>query len=106
MASTGKPFDFHQSSQLLLNSRPNSETCARGELHEASGNSARIIESVIEWLTLEGTLRIIQSHPAATGRVPIHQIRLPRVPSNLALNTTRDGAPGLEPDPVPCQNRP
>ena len=38
------------------------------------------------------------NHPAPTpamGRAAPHQLRLPRAPSNLALSTSRDGAPQL-----------
>ena len=38
---------------------------------------------IIEWLRLEGTLKIIQFQPSAMGRAATHQIRLPRAPSNL-----------------------
>jgi len=31
--------------------------------------------------------------PCVVGRAATHQIRLPRAPSNLALDTSRDGAP-------------
>ena len=56
-------------------------------------------QSIIEWLGLEGTLRIIKFQPPTTppntGKaISLHisyQPRLPRAPSNLALNTTRDG---------------
>ena len=43
---------------------------------------------IIEWL--EGTLKTIQSQLPAMGRVVTHQLRLPRVPSNLAWSTSRD----------------
>ena len=31
--------------------------------------------------------------PNAMGRAASHQLRLPRAPSNLVFNTSRDGAP-------------
>jgi len=34
---------------------------------------------------LEGTLKIIEFQPPATGRDPFHQPRLLKAPSNLAL---------------------
>ena len=40
--------------------------------------------------------RDLTDHPAPTptmGRAAPHQLRLPRAPSNLALNASRDGAP-------------
>jgi len=40
---------------------------------------------------LEGTLKIIQFQPPAVGKVASHEVRLPRAPSNLALNTSKDG---------------
>ena len=46
---------------------------------------------IIEWLRLEGTLKIIQFQPSAMGRAATHQIRLPRAPFNLTLNVSRDG---------------
>ena len=45
----------------------------------------------IEWLRLEGTLKIIQLQPPAMGRTATHQCRLSRAPSNL--DVLRDGAP-------------
>jgi len=45
---------------------------------------------VIEWLGLEGTLRIIQSPSPAMGRAVPHQLRMPRAPPNLALSTSRN----------------
>ena len=39
-----------------------------------------------EWLRSEG---IIELQPPSRGLVAPHQIRLPRVPSNLALSTSR-----------------
>jgi len=50
---------------------------------------------IIKWLELEGTLRIIKFQPPAAGRAASHQLTLPRAPSNLALSTSRDGAPQL-----------
>jgi len=49
---------------------------------------------IIEWLRLEGTLKIIKlQSPFPWAGLPPHQIRLPRAPSSLALNSSRDGAP-------------
>jgi len=39
------------------------------------------------------TLRPSSSNPPATSRNKFLQLRLPRAPSNLALSTSRDGAP-------------
>ena len=47
---------------------------------------------IIEWLRLEGTLKIIQFQTFVTCRVAIHRIRVPRASSNLVSNTSRDGA--------------
>jgi len=44
---------------------------------------------------LEGTLKPTQRKPLAVGRAATHRIRLPRAASNLALSTSRDGAPQL-----------
>ena len=52
-----------------------------------------LFKSIIEWIGLEGTLKPIHPQCPAMGRVATHQLRLPRAPSNLALSTTRDGAP-------------
>ena len=48
---------------------------------------------VIEWLRLEGTLKIIKLQKLAVGRVAAHHLRPPRAPSSLALSASRDGAP-------------
>jgi len=48
--------------------------------------------SIIEWLGLEGTSKIIQFQPPAMGSIANHQIWLLRAPSNLALSASRDGA--------------
>ena len=48
---------------------------------------------IIEWLRLEKVLKTIWFQPLATGRVANHQVRLPRAPSKLVLNASRDGAP-------------
>ena len=45
---------------------------------------------ITERLRLEGTLKIIELQPPAMGRAATHQIRLPRAPSKLALNASRD----------------
>lgn len=42
----------------------------------------------IKWLKLEGTFKIIYLQPPAVGRIATHLIRLPRGPSNLALNAS------------------
>jgi len=47
----------------------------------------------LEVLVIEGTLKISQFCPPATGRVATHQLRQLRTSSNLALNASRDGAP-------------
>ena len=51
---------------------------------------------IIEWLRLEGTSRIMKLQPLTAGRATNLHIkyytRLPRAPSNLALNISRDGA--------------
>jgi len=41
---------------------------------------------------LEGTLKIIWSNPPASSRDIFHQPRVLTAPSNLALNTAREGA--------------
>lgn len=43
---------------------------------------------IIERHGLEGALKLILPQPPARDTVCIHQIRLPRVPSDLALNTS------------------
>jgi len=47
---------------------------------------------IIQWFGLEGTLQTISFQPPAMGRDPFHQTRVLRAPSNLALNTAREGA--------------
>jgi len=50
---------------------------------------------ITEWLGLEGTLRIIKLQPLCHGHGHLQVWdwpRSPRAPSNLALNTSRDGA--------------
>ena len=47
---------------------------------------------IIEWLRLEGTIKIIRFQPPAMGRDISHQPRVLRAPSNLALHTAREGA--------------
>ena len=44
---------------------------------------------IIEWFGLE----VIQFQPPTMGRAATHQTGLPRAPSNVALNSSRDGAP-------------
>lgn len=51
-----------------------------------------LCKRIREWLELEGTSKITWFQPLAMGRVPNHQIRLPRAPSNLSLNASRNGA--------------
>jgi len=46
----------------------------------------------MEWFGLEGTLQIIWFQPPAMGRDTFHQSRVLRAPSNLVLNTAREGA--------------
>ena len=48
-----------------------------------------------EWFGLEGPLKIIQTKPPAMGRNTLHQTRLLKAPSSLALNTAREGQPQL-----------
>ena len=50
---------------------------------------------IIEWLRLKGTLKIIELQPPCNGQVATHEIRLPRAPSSLALNTPGMGHPQL-----------
>jgi len=40
-----------------------------------------------------GDLKAHSAPTPAMGRAAPHQLRLPRAPSNLAMNTSRDGAP-------------
>jgi len=40
---------------------------------------------------LEGALKTIQFQLPAVGRAATHQLRLPRAPSKLALNASRNG---------------
>ena len=46
----------------------------------------------IEWFGLQGTSKVIQFQPPTMARDTFHQTRLLRAPSNLALNTSREGA--------------
>jgi len=46
----------------------------------------------MEWLGLEGTLQIIQFQTPPVGKDTFHQTRLLKAPSNLALDTGREGA--------------
>jgi len=56
---------------------------------------------------VEGTLRFTELQPPAVGRAAPHQLRLPRAPSsNLALSTSRDGAPQLLWAAVPAPHCP
>ena len=48
-------------------------------------------------LGCNGPQRALSSNPTAMGRAACHHIRLPRAPSNLALNASRDGAPTTSP---------
>ena len=43
----------------------------------------------------ETDLKTTQPQPQAMGRAVAHQLRLPRAPSDLALNASWDGAPQL-----------
>ena len=52
----------------------------------------RINRGIIECLSLEGILGIMQFQSSAMGRIATHQIRLPRAPSNIASNASRVGA--------------
>ena len=67
---------------------------------------ASLFLRIIEWLRLEGTLKITQFQPPAMGRAAPHQLRLPRAPSNLALSASRDGAPQLLWAAVPAPHCP
>ena len=53
----------------------------------------RINHRIIEFLSLEGTLEIIQLQPPCCGLAAPHQVRLPKAPSNLALNASKDATP-------------
>lgn len=52
-------------------------------------NGLSFLHWIIEWHELEETWKIILFQPPAVGRVFLHWIRLPRAPSNLALNTSK-----------------
>ena len=52
-----------------------------------------VYSRITGWLGLKGTLKPSQLQRPVMGRVATHQTRLPRAPSNLALNTSEDGAP-------------
>ena len=56
---------------------------------------ARQNQRITEGLRLEETLKPTHPNPVCRGQGCPHQLRLPRVPSNLALGTSRDGAPQL-----------
>jgi len=47
---------------------------------------------IIEWFGLEGTLKTISFQPRAMSRDTFHYTRLLKAPSNLALDTAREGA--------------
>ena len=47
---------------------------------------------ILEWPGLKRTTTLIQFQPPAMCRVANQQPRLPRAPSSLALNASRDGA--------------
>lgn len=47
---------------------------------------------ITEWFGLERTLRIIQFQLPMVGRGTFHYTRLPKAPSNLALNVSKKGA--------------
>jgi len=55
---------------------------------------------------LGGILKPTQPQPCAMGRAAPHQLGLPRAPSNLALSTSRDGAPQLLWAAVPGPHHP
>jgi len=55
---------------------------------------------------LEETLKITEFQPPAMGRAAPHQLRLLRAQSNLALSTSRDGAPQLLWAAVPAPHGP
>ena len=59
------------------------------------GREAPIVldHRIIEWHKLQEPLKIVQFQVPAMGSVATHQLRLPKAPSKLALNTSRDGAP-------------
>jgi len=57
---------------------------------------------IIEWFGLEATLKIIWFQPPAMSGDIFHQTRLLRVPSNLDLNTAREGAATASPGNL-CQ---
>ena len=61
---------------------------------------------IIEWHGLEGTLKITQFQPPCHGQGCPPPVQLPRAPSNLALSTSRDGAPQLLWAAVPVPHRP
>lgn len=42
---------------------------------------------------MEGIYEITQPQPPAAGKAAPYQLRLPRAPSNPALNASRDGEP-------------
>ena len=52
-------------------------------------------QRIVEWFGLEEAFKTSSSNPPNRGRAAPHQLRLPRVPSILALSTFRDGAPQL-----------
>jgi len=58
----------------------------------ASVSPLTCTHGTIGWFGLEGTLWTILFQPPAVGRDPFHQPRVLRAPSNLALNTAREGA--------------
>jgi len=47
---------------------------------------------IIQRFELEQTLKTVQFQPLCHGLSASHQLRLPRVPSNLAWSISRDGA--------------
>jgi len=59
----------------------------------------------IDWFQLEGTLKTIQFQFPSHGQ-GYHQLRLPRAPSNLALNASRDGASTPTQAAVPTPHHP
>ena len=60
--------------------------------HIGLSHSSHSLPTITEWLGLEGTFRSSSCNSSAMGSVTTYQIRLPRAPSNLELNASKDGA--------------
>ena len=58
-------------------------------------NHIKSYNGIIEWVGLEGALKITELQSPAMSRAAPHQLRLPRAPSKLALSASRDGTPQL-----------